>query len=152
MEAQEPSCQASIRWGPRNSPAWSQSPWETRNSPVWPPVQCSPGHLAQVPVQPVDLHQSLQEVLYHQDAHLNFPLQEVGRSQAANLHLPLQEVGRHKSQLAGQPVRPWPAPSAPCSRGGRTPWPSFCHGGHHLQQPLVHRSQHGRGCPRRELV
>ena len=25
-------------------------------------------------------------------------------------------------------------------------------GGHHLQQPLVHQSQHGRGCPRHELV
>ena len=52
-------------------------------------LQCSP---AQVPMQPVDLHQSLQEVVCHQAALHHFHLQEVGRPQAANLHMPQQEV------------------------------------------------------------
>ena len=53
MGAQEPSCQASIRWGPRNSPAWSQSPWETRNCPVWPQVLTwTPGPSASAACRP----------------------------------------------------------------------------------------------------
>ena len=50
------------------------------------------------------MHQSLQEVVYHQAALHHFPPQELGRLQAANLHLPLQEVGRqlHRTLLWGR--------------------------------------------------
>ena len=94
---------------------------------------------AQVPVQPVDLHQSLQEVVCHQDALHHFPLQEVSRPKAANLHMPLQEVGRqlHPQLAVGEKEHRGPHPVV---------------GGHHLQQPLAHQTQHGRGCSHHKLV